>query len=105
MIFRFKTSFGWVSCIPEDKNNFISDPSGRNADVTPLFVGGTREFRLLITLPVSALVTAIFIRIVQTIVVSVADVNPRDAVAIVAREQVAETRPRSGFAIFRLIRT
>jgi len=41
----------------------------------------------------------VLVRIVQTIVIAVADVNPRYAIAIVTREQVAETRTTLRLAI------
>lgn len=43
----------------------------------------------------------VFVRVIQTIVVAVANVNSRDAVAVVAREQIAEARPTFGLAITR----
>lgn len=43
----------------------------------------------------------VFVGIVQTIVVAVADVNPGYAIPVVAREQVAETRPAFRFTVLR----
>lgn len=65
----------------------------------PHFVGGTREFRLFVALPVVALVPLVLVRVVQAIVVAVADVNPRYAIAIVAGEQVAEASAALGLAV------
>lgn len=42
----------------------------------------------------------VFVRIVQTIVVTVANVNPRYAIAVVACEQVAETRTALRLTVF-----
>lgn len=45
--------------------------------------------------------TLIFIRIVQAIIVSVAYINSRNAVAVIAREQVTEACPALGLTITR----
>lgn len=47
----------------------------------------------------TTLMTFVLIRIVQTIVVSVAYVYPRNAVAVIAREQIAEARSTFGLAV------
>lgn len=74
--------------------------------ITPLFVGDAVEFRFGVADAVAALVSIVLVRVVQTVVVSVAEVQARDAVAVVARKQVAETRFRHRFTIFlRLIST
>lgn len=65
----------------------------------PLFIGTAREFRFRVAFAAPTLVSIIFIRIVQAVVVSVADVNARDAIAVVARKQVAETSLGARFAI------
>ena len=49
----------------------------------------------------TALVPGVFVGIVQTIVVTVADVNPGHAVAIVAGEEIAKTRSALTPAILR----
>jgi len=46
-------------------------------------------------------VSYIFVGIVQTIIIAVADVNPRYAISIVTREQVAETRTALRLAVLR----
>lgn len=66
-----------------------------------MFVGTAREFRFIITFPASALMSIIFIRIIQTIVICIADVNARNAIAIVAGKQVTETRFSARFAVIR----
>lgn len=48
----------------------------------------------------TALVSHVLVGIIQTVVVAVANVNPRYAVAVVAREQVTETRAALRLAIF-----
>lgn len=74
--------------------------------ITPLFVGDAVEFRLGVADAVAALVSIVLVRVVQTVVISVAEVEARDAVAVVARKQVAETRFRDRLAVFlRLIST
>lgn len=47
----------------------------------------------------TALVTLVFVRVIQTIVVAIANINSRNAVAVVAREQIAEACPTFGLAI------
>lgn len=42
----------------------------------------------------------VLIAVVQTVVVSIADVNPWNAVAIVAREQITEARSTLRLAVF-----
>lgn len=64
-----------------------------------MFIGTAREFRFRVAFAAPTLVSIIFIRIVQAVVVSVADVNARDAIAVVARKQVAETSLGARFAI------
>lgn len=41
----------------------------------------------------------IFVRIIHAIIVTVADVNPRNAISIVAREKISEASSSLGFAI------
>lgn len=53
---------------------------------TPLFIGVASEFRFGVTLTVAALVPVVFVRVVQTVVVTVTNVNTRDAVAVIASE-------------------
>jgi len=45
--------------------------------------------------------TFIFVRVIQTIIVPIANVNSRNAVAVVAREQIAEACPAFGLAVTR----
>lgn len=71
---------------------------GRSRRRTPLFVGGAGELGLLVALAIAALV-ALLVRVVATVVVAVAQVDARDAVAVVAREQVAEAGPRPRLAL------
>jgi hypothetical protein len=69
-----------------------------------LFVGAAREFRFRVAFSASALMSVVFVRVVEAIVVSIADVNARNAVAVVASEQVSKTRFGARFAvIWRLI--
>lgn len=49
----------------------------------------------------TALMTLIFVRVIQTIIVPVANVNSRNAVAVVAREQIAEACSAFGLAVTR----
>lgn len=43
--------------------------------------------------------TLVFVRVIQAIVVAVTNVNSRNAIAVVAREQIAEACPTLGLAI------
>lgn len=49
----------------------------------------------------TALMTFVLVRVIETIVVAVANINSRNAVAVVAREQIAEACPAFGLAITR----
>lgn len=74
--------------------------------ITPLLVSATGEFRLCIAFAVTTLMTAILIRVIQAVVISITDVDARNAVAIVAGKEVAKARFGAGFAvIWRFIRT
>lgn len=49
----------------------------------------------------TTLMTFIFIRIIETIIVSIADINSRNAVAVITSEQIAETCSPLGLAVTR----
>lgn len=68
---------------------------------TPLLVGAAGKLGLGVALAVAALVPAVLVRVVQTVVVAVADVDARYAVAVVARKQVAEARLGARLAVIR----
>ena len=71
-----------------------------------MFVGTVSEFRFRLTLPVSAMVSNVPIRIIQTIVFLIADRNPRNAIYVVTRNQISKTSFGPGFVVIRrLIRT
>lgn len=74
-------------------------PLGNALRPTPGLVLLARELRLIVTLPVIALMSVVLVTIVQAIIVSVANVNPWNTVSIVTREQVAEARSTLGLAI------
>lgn len=57
-----------------------------------MFIGAAVEFSLFVALAVGALMAVIFVGAIQAIVVTIADVYARDAIAVVAREQIAEAR-------------
>lgn len=56
----------------------------------PLLVLCAREFRFLVAFSIIALMPFVLIRVVQAVVVSIADVDAGNAVAIVAREQISK---------------
>lgn len=56
-------------------------------------------------LKLTALMTIILVGVVQAIVVSVANVNSWNAVAVIAREQITEARPTLRLAITRRLVT
>lgn len=56
----------------------------------PRLVALAGEFRLVVAFPVVALVPCVLVRIVQTIVVAVAYIYARDAMAVIAGEQIAK---------------
>lgn len=64
-----------------------------------MFVGTAGKFSFSVAFTVAALMPVVFIRIVQTVVVPIANVNTWDAVAIVASKQVAKTSFRTRFTI------
>ena len=66
-----------------------------------MFVGAASKFRFRVAFPIAALMATVFIGVVQTVVVSIADVDARDAVAIVASKQVSETGLGPRFAVIR----
>lgn len=66
-----------------------------------MFVGAAREFRLRVAFAASALVSVVLVRVVEAIVVAVADVNARNAVAVVAGEEVAKAGLGSRLAVIR----
>lgn len=49
----------------------------------------------------TTLMTLVFVRVVQTIIVSITNVNSRNAVAVVTRKQIAEARPTFGLTVTR----
>lgn len=67
----------------------------------PHFVRGASELRFFVAFSVVALMTLIFIGVIQTIVVSIADVNSRNTVAVITSEQIAETCSTLGLAVTR----
>lgn len=60
-----------------------------------------RERERLQIVKLTALMTLIFIGVIQTIVVSIADVNSRNTVAVITSEQIAETCSTLGLAVTR----
>lgn len=63
------------------------------------------KFGLLIALPIIALMPIILITIIQTVIVSITDINSRNAVAIITGKQISKAGPSLGLAVlWRLIR-
>ncbi len=81
------------------KNPFQEFESAQSFVRTPLFVGAAGEFRFSVAFAVAALVSVVFVGIIQTVVISVADVDARNAVAIVAGKEVAETSFGARFTV------
>lgn len=70
----------------------IADPSLGNAlSAAPVLVGGAGELAIRIAFTRVALVSSILVRIIEAIIITIADVNPWYAVAIVAGEKITET--------------
>jgi hypothetical protein len=78
----------------------IANPFFFDADSsTPFSIGFASEFSFGIALSIFALSGFAFVRIIQAVVITVANIDPGDAIAIVASEQVAETSPTFGLAL------
>jgi len=45
--------------------------------------------------------TFVLVRVIQTIVVTIADINSGNAIAVIARKQIAETRSTLGLTVTR----
>lgn len=80
----------------------IAQPLPRNAlCAAPCLVRRTCELCLVVTASVVTLMPCIFVRVVHTVIVSITNVDPRYAVAIIAGEQVTEARSSFRFAVLR----
>lgn len=67
---------------------------------TPILIGCTRELSIGIALTSVALVSYIFIRIVETVIVTVANIDARNTISIIACEKVSKTSPFLTLTIF-----
>ena len=69
----------------------VTHPLAGNAHgPVPQLVLRALKLRLRVALPIVALALLTLVRAIQTVIVAIAEIDPRDAVAIVAGEQVAE---------------
>lgn len=66
----------------------------------PSLVSFARELVFVVAFSVVALMPVVFVAVVETVVVAIADVDPGHAVSIVASEQIAEAGSSVAFAIF-----
>ena len=78
----------------------ITDPLLGNAlRFSPLLVGTTGEFRFGVALARSTLMTLILVRVIETVIISIANVDSWNAVAVIARKQVTEAGLCARFTI------
>uniref|UniRef100_A0A2M4D189 Secreted protein n=1 Tax=Anopheles darlingi TaxID=43151 RepID=A0A2M4D189_ANODA len=78
----------------------VADPLARyTLCPCPRLVLVARKLRIVVALPIVTLMPPILVATVQTIVVTIADVDPRYAVPIVARKQITEAGPALRFAV------
>lgn len=78
----------------------VANPSfGYTLSATPVLVGHTRELPVGIALTSVALVSYVFIRVVETIVIAVTDVNPRNTIAVIASEEISKAGPLFTLAV------
>ena len=83
----------------------VANPILLDADSSsPITIGLASEFRFWVASSGFALLSFTFVRVVQTIIVAVTNVNSRDAVAIVTGEKVTKAGSVFGLAgIFRFV--
>ena len=78
----------------------VTNPSlGYTLSPSPVFVGRTGEFSVGIALTGIALMSNIFIRVVETVIISVADIYSWNTVSIIASEEITKTGPLFTLAV------
>lgn len=79
----------------------VANPSfGNTLRATPVLVGHASELTIGIALTSVALMTNVFIRIVETVVIAITDINSRNAIAVITSEQITKTCSFLALAVF-----